>query len=334
MKTHKTLFVVTGWLVMMSAAAAQSVGTPVAQPLYGPQAFAVDGLLYVYQGTNNDGTPQDQYFGPQTGQFIDIGPGGVLTGIDPATNQTLSGNYAGGVFSGNSSASILTVALADGVTGPNFGPPATLFINSQPWSFVGGTATSDYYTGPQGVAAGQILSVAQSGVVAYNDPYNRAVAGRQVVGSFANGAFSFPNFPGITVSTVQQLIPIWRQQRQTLSNLGSGTVSGSLDVVGNNLNVGSWSNSSSTAGLTVLYQDSPGASPPGAAVVMGTLRPATTWVWSQGNGAGATQMTIDPLNRLNLYNGVGNPPTIIDPSGTTSNIHMSNPTGDIPMLGN
>jgi hypothetical protein len=86
-------------------------------------------------------------------------------------------------------------------------------------------------------------------------------------------------------------------------------VTGTADVQGNNLLLGTWSEGGGFEGLQWNYIDGPTAT-----VALITSGSATAWQWWHYNGSATLPtMELDPANRLLLYSGT-TPSLILDPS--------------------
>lgn len=106
------------------------------------------------------------------------------------------------------------------------------------------------------------------------------------------------------------------QDQSVSGNLG---VTGALDVYGDAINFGSWSNDATRFGLNLAYAEDPGHH---ATLTLTTTRPASAWLWQQaapGTSSGSVpQMSLSAGDALTLYDQAAPTPNaaiVLDPIG-------------------
>ena len=314
-----TVFIVTGADVR-ALSILGAPASPSGSPTWGPPNVWVDGLTYLWLGTatgDSRGINADYYGGPNVGQIVSVDSSSNVIAQNPSSGvPSVTGSYHGGVFvAPGADIRGLTAggAFQAPTTTPLYGDPTQLRVGGLPWNYLGSANGQNYYASNQ---SGQRLSVDSNGNIQYSDWPDGVTA---ATGTYSNGIF--------TAGTGG-------------TSYNAGTISGDLDILGNLLSLGAWSNDPNTAGLTISYVDSNvGSGQYAATVGFNSSRPSSTWVWSSGEGSSSTNavsvMALDASHRLSLFNSSspGQAGVILNPNGQSyfkSPLHIE-PQGDLNM---
>lgn len=238
-------------------------------------------------------------------------------------SSSFQGDWISNSF--NNVTSGVTVSVTSQGSQPSYGPPQVA-VNGVAFNYDPSSSASqgvDIYRG----AFGQSMSISGSNVTFY-DAYGNAVATgtyNSVTHQFSfDGGGNTISIPGANGTTT---ITATDSNGHNLANLPGPstngavtTVSGELDVQGNNFTLGNWVDWSgvSIPGFSLSFT-APTDNP--AMLRFGSPVAYTSWVWSHAVSDGSSEhqsiMQLDPYHRLLLFSPTdGNNPTIIfDPAG-------------------
>jgi hypothetical protein len=232
-----------------------------------------------------------------------------------------------------------SLTLTPPQSSPRYGPPQ-LMVNGSAFAYQPTLSGSNSGSGADVYVGnlGQTLSINPDGTVSLNQ-----ADGSVITGTFnpTTGQFSVTSGSGVVVAATAAGAQNTTAPGGGFAGTGTGTeLAGTLDIAGNSLTLGSWTNGS-TNGFSLLYSDQGSGTPPSplASLTFSGTRELIDWNWSHPTtDAGSTQVTamqLDRGHRLNLYDPAnpGSPTVVFDPGGVSA-FHgplLVQPQGDLSM---
>ncbi len=307
-------------------------------PVWGrPPAVYVINAKWSFRGKTSTA---DYYGGDRPGQMLSIAANGAVFFSDRSLNfSNASGLYAGGVF--QNLPVVVRGVKADGspwssrfLSGSHASFPESVLVAGRPWYFsiTQSTTTSRVYLGPQ---SGQSLAIFGT-TATLIDP----ATSTYLTGTYADGKFSFT---GSTVSVKKG-----RADGTPFDPFGTlpTLLEGNVDLTGNTLSLGSWTDTPANSGLVLSFQDGQTSDTlPVSEVSFLATRQRNVWSWGHSNATlnGAIwMMQLDAEHRLKI---LAPPPStagpiVLDPVGTSrfeGRVRFDGPVyiapqGDIPMF--
>jgi hypothetical protein len=262
---------------------------------------------------------------------------GTVTGTF-GQSSSFTGGWDGLVSFSNVSSGVV-ISLTPPSGGPSYGPPQVT-VNGVVYTFntsIGSGANNSYHEDVYNSSLGGQLTIDSNGNVSLGLPN-----GSSVTGTYNANTQQFSFQAGNTNVVLATDTAGHNLSAAAAGTSGEGTteLAGSLDIHGNALTLGSWSdNGASTNGFALLYSDLPGGASP-SLLSLSSTRAQIQWNWNHpSTDAGNTQvtaMTLDAAHRVLLYDP-NNPGVIgitLDPSGSGSVFNgpiRIQPHGDISM---
>jgi hypothetical protein len=238
-----------------------------------------------------------------------------------------------------------SVALTPASNSPNYGPPQVM-VNGSAFTYQPASSGANNGSGADVYAGsfGQTLYINPDGTVSLNQ-----ADGTVITGTFnpTTAQFNLTSGSGTVVTATAGDVQNSGTPGGGFSGTGTGTeLAGTLDIAGNSLTLGSWSNGS-TNGFSLLYADQGPVNPPNLPSSLASLNFSSTralidWNWSHPNtDAGSTQvpaMQLDSMHRVKVFDPAtpGTARVILDPGTAGSIFHgplRVQPQGDISMGG-